>query len=466
MKKQDNKPKIDTLGKVPPQAIDVEMAILGTFILEPDSYSMNPISPELFYKDSHIKICEVIREMSKQGRAVDLLTVTQRLRETAILEEVGGPMYVTELCSMIVGGAHLSRHILILRDKHMRRELIRMSHELVNGSFDENTDLQDVVESAQSIFMKLLGDDDASIKSFDDVSIEIVDKMAENANDNIDSTGIPTGFKKFDEFAYGFQPSDLVIIGGESSHGKTTLAINIAKNAAKQGYPVAFYSMEMTSMQLISRVLAIESGISSKKILFQKLYREELMHVENNITKLSGLPIYIDDKSTSSVNKICASIRKMVLKYEVKEVVIDYLQLVSGDKSQGREEEVGQNARIFKNLAKELNIVIIALSQLSRAEDHIPSMKRLRSSGQIGEAADVVMLVWIPEVEGIIFLKKGDGSEINMIGKADIIIGKGRNVGTMNFTVNCNREINKMWDEYDSSIYQENIIESDPTDKF
>ena len=453
---KNHSPNTDTLGKIPPQAVEVEMAILGSFILEPESYLLNPVSPELFYLDKNSRICEIIRDMSRNGQTIDLLTVTQKLKEKNILESIGGPMYVTELCGGVASAAHLSHHILILRDKHLRRELIRMALELGAGSYDENTDLQDVVESAQAIFMKLLGDEEGSIKSFDDISTNIADKMAENSTDNIDSTGIPTGFKKFDEFAYGFQPSDLVVIGGESSHGKTTLAINIAKNAAKQGYPIAFYSMEMTSMQIIARVLAIESGISSKKILFQKLFRDELMHVENNISKLAGLPIYIDDKSTSSINKICASIRKMVLKYEVKEVVIDYLQLVSGDRSQGREEEVGQNARIFKNLAKELNIVIIALSQLSRAEDHIPTMKRLRSSGQIGEAADVVMLVWIPEVEGIMYIKKSDGTEVNMIGKSDIIIGKGRNVGTMNFTVNCNREINKMWDEvdYDSPLIE------------
>lgn len=437
---------LESTGKIPPQATDVEMAVLGAFMLEADAYLMNPISPEVFYKNEHQIICEVIQEMAKEQKQIDLLTVTRRIKDKEKLDEIGGPLYITQLTSHIATVAHLQHHILILKDKYLRREMIRMSAELQAGAFDESIDLSEVIELAQSIFMKLLGDETENVRSFTEVAKEVKETVIQNATSKIASTGIPTGFKKFDDFAHGMQPGDLVIIAGESSHGKTMLVTNISTNAAKFDYPCAIYSLEMSAKQLVSRIISSESGISSKDILFQRMPIEGVSHISNHILKLDGLPIYFDDRSTASVHKICASIRKMVMKFGVKLAVVDYLQLVSGDQKQGREEEVGQNARIFKNLAKELNIVMIVLSQLSNSESHIPTIGRLRASGQIKEAADIVMLVWIPEKEGINYVKHEDGSEEGMAGKAGIIIGKGRNTGTMDFSVNCDRRINRMWD--------------------
>lgn len=437
---------LESTGKIPPQAVDIEQAVLGSFMIESDAYLMNPISPEVFYKDEHRLICEVIQEMSREQKQIDLLTVTRRIHEKELLERVGGPVFITQLTSQIATAAHLQHHILILKDKYLRREMIRMSAELQSSAFDECTDLEEIIESAQAIFMKILGDETENIKSFTEVSKEVEETVIINSTSKIPSTGIPTGFKKFDDFAHGMQLGDLVIIAGESSHGKTMLATNKINNAAKLGYPCAVYSLEMSAKQLVSRMISIESGISSKDILFQRLPIESVQHISNHISKLNGLPVYFDDRSTASIHKICASVRKMVLKYGVQLVVVDYLQLVSGDQKQGREEEVGQNARIFKNLAKELNIVMIVLSQLSNSESHIPTIGRLRASGQIKEAADLVVLVWIPEKEGITFVKHENGAEENMTGKAGIIIGKGRNTGTMDFSVNCDRRINRMWD--------------------
>lgn len=437
---------LESSGKVPPQAIDIEQAILGSFMLEADAYLTNPVNPEMFYKYEHQKICEVIQQMTKESKRVDLLTVTRKLKDNGLLDEIGGPMYIIQLTNQIATVAHLQHHILILKDKYLRREMIRMSAELQSGAFDESVDLSEIIESAQGIFMKLLSDESENIKTFTQISDEISETIHKNSVSRITHTGILTGFRKFDEFAHGLQPGDLVIIAGESSHGKTMLATNIIAHAAKNGYPCDVHSLEMSSIQLVSRIISIDTGISAKDMLFQRMAVESITHINSHISKLSGLPIYFDDKSTASAPKICASIRKMVLKYGVKVAMIDYLQLVSGDTSQGREEEIGQNARMFKNLAKELNIVIILLSQFSNSESHIPSIGRLRGSGQIKEAADFVILVWIPEKEGIIFVKKEDGSEENMKGKAGIIIGKGRNTGTLDFSVNCSRDINKMWD--------------------
>lgn len=437
---------LESTGKIPPQAIDVEEAVLGSFMIESDAYLMNPVNPEIFYKDEHRKICTVIQEMAKDQKQIDLLTVTRKLNEKGFLEEIGGPLAVTQLTTRIATAAHIQHHILILKDKYLRREMIRMSAELQSGAFDESIDLGEIIESAQSIFMKLLSDENENIRSFTEVAKEVEETVVKNSIAQTTSTGTPSGFKKFDEFAHGMQPGDLVIIAGETSHGKTTLALNIINNAAQMGYSCNVRSLEMTSKLLVSRIIAIESGVSSKDILFQRLAIEGVQHISNHISKLAGLPIYFDDKSTASIHKICASVRKMVLKYGVGLVVVDYLQLVTGDHSQGREEEVGQNARILKNLAMELNIVVIALSQLNRSENHIPTLSRLRASGQIEEAADIAILVWIPEKEGITFVKHNDGVEENMTGKAGIIIAKGRNVGTMEFSVNSDRRINRMWD--------------------
>lgn len=443
-------------GKIPPQAIDVEMAVIGSFMTESDAYLLNPVQPELFYKEENQKICTTIQEMTKEGKKIDLLTVTIRLKEKEILDQVGGPVYITQCLSNVASVANITHWILILKDKYLRREMIRMSSELQQSAYDENTELEEIIESAQAIFMKLLSDETESIKSFSEVALTISETMTNNANDQTESTGIPTGFKKFDEFAHGMQPGDLVVIAGESSHGKTMLATNIINYAAKQGYPCDVHSLEMSAKQLVSRILSIESGISAKDMLFQKLGTESIMQVEKHISKLDGLPIYFDDKSTASSQKICASIRKMVIKYGVKVVMIDYLQLVSGDSKQGREEEIGQNTRIFKNIAKELDIVVILLSQFSNSESHVPTIGRLRGSGQIKEAADIVFMVWIPEKEGFAFIKDENlGGEIDMRGKAQVIMGKGRNTGTMDFIVNCHKEINKMWDNTEFTESQE-----------
>ena len=433
-------------GKVPPQCSEVEEAILGSFMLESEAYLLNPVNPEIFYKEEHQKICATIQEMSKAGKKIDLLTVTSKLREKDILEFVGGPLFITQLTSRVASVAHLDHHILILKDKYLRREMIRMSTQLQAEAYDENIDLAEIIESAQEIFMKLLSDETENIKTFSEVAVEISDTMAQNTKDQTETTGILTGYKKFDEFAYGFQPGDLVVIAGESSHGKTMLATNIVNYAAKCNYPVDFHSLEMSTKQLVARILSIESGISAKDMLFRKMYKEMIVQVESKITKLDGLPIYFDDKSSQSAVKISASIRKMVLKFGVKIAVVDYLQLVDGDKSGTDEKEIGQNARMFKNLAKELNIVIILLSQFSNSESHVPHAGRLRGSGQIKEAADFVILVWIPEKEGILTVKREDGTEDDMRGKAGIIVAKGRNVGTMSFNVECYKDINKMCD--------------------
>lgn len=436
---------LEMYGKIPPQATDVEEAVLGSFMIESDAYLMNPILPEVFYKEEHRKICTAIQSMAKDQKQIDLLTVTRKLKDEGILDEVGGPLYITQLTSQIATAAHLPHHVLILKDKYLRREMIRMSAELQTGAFDESIDLEEIIESAQSIFMKLLGDEMESVRSFTEIAEDVSQTMQHNSTGKI-QTGIMTGYRKFDQFTHGFQPGDLVVIAGESSHGKTMLATNIINHAAKNNYPCDVHSLEMTSKQLVSRIVSIESGIPAKDMLFQRLAPEAIIHINSHISQMAGLPIYFDDKSTASVQKICASIRKMVLKYGVKLAVVDYLQLVSGDQKQGREEELGQNARIFKNLAKELNIVMIVLSQFSNSESHVPNIGRLRGSGQIKEAADFVIMVWIPEKEGIMWVKREDGTEENMAGKAGIIVGKGRNTGTMDFTVNCQKEINRMWD--------------------
>lgn len=367
------------------------------------------------------------------------------------LEAVGGPLFITQCTSKVASVANIEKHIFILRDKYLRRELIRLSHQLIKGAYDESIDLTDVIEAGQRVFMTALNYETGTMRRFSDVATDLLDRMYALA-DGKPAPCVKTGFDKFDEFANGFQFSDLVIIGGETSHGKTTLAINLARNIARNDIPVAFYSLEMTSLQLVSRIVASVSGIDSKTLMNKPLFREEFLQAEGSISKIMDIPIFFDESSTSSLNTITSSIRRMVLKFGIKVVFVDYLQLVKGDSSAGREEEVGNVARVLKNVAKELDIVVIVLSQLKRAEDPVPTMRRLRASGQIEEAADVVMLVWIPELVGYANLTDSNGREINMKDKADVIIGKGRNIGTMNFTVSINRRINLMTNEQQESF--------------
>lgn len=433
---------IETVGKPPPQAVDVEKIVLGNYIQQPGSYSLNPFAPEKFYLDQHQKICTIISEMSKTHQKIDLVTVCQKLKEKNLLDEIGGMSFVSDIFFQSTGSHHMEYYLLLLEEKYLRRELIRLSIEMQQSAYDEAQDLEVAIQEAQAIFMRLLNFDESMVKNFTEESVKIMDTMHHNASDEVVATGIPIGIQKLDEFTFGMQPTDLVLIAGESSHGKTTLALHAVINAAKQGYSIAVYSLEMTSSQLTGRILGIESGISSKKILFTKLAREEIIHVENHVQKLSGLPIYFDEKSNNNIQSICTSIRRMVLKYGIRLVVVDYLQLVNGDKSQGREEEVGQNARMFKNIAKELNIVVIVLSQLANNESHVPSVSRLRASGQIKEAADSIYLIWIPEIENIYTIEDAKSKVITQTaGKAEIIIGKGRNTGTAKTFVKLEKEI-------------------------
>lgn len=431
-------------GKIPPQAIELEEAVLGALMLERDSYLViaEIIGTESFYKEEHQKIFNVIKYLSDNGKPIDLLIVTRELMNRGDLEMIGGPMTITELTSRVASAAHIEFHARIIAQKFMQRELIRICSEVQTKAYDDTIDVDDIMSFLDSQILSMRGcasSQNLSIKN----GIEDIKKMMLKNIDSQDSSGLKTGLDYFDRFSGGLQKTDLVIIAGDSSQGKTSLALTIAKNATlNHGAITAMYSLEMSKMQLISRLISQETGISSKRIINYTIKKDELDKIDEASAKLSNMNMYFDEKSTSSISNICSSLRNLKLKYNINLAIIDYLQLVNSDlKGKTDESQIADITRRLKNVAKDLDICIIALSQFSRPTNGNikPSKGRLRGSGQIEEAADIVMTVWRPETFNIPTIKIAN-EDVKSAGIAECRIEKGRNIGTCSFFLRFNKE--------------------------
>ncbi len=423
------------LGKKPPQAVDLEEAVLGAVMLEKFAIVniQNLLKPESFYKDSHQKIYRAVQDLSTRHEPIDLLTVSEELKKRNELDEIGGPYYLSQLTLKVGSAAHVEYHAKIIAQKYIQRELIGISSEIQRDSFDDAIEVDKLLDSAQQkIFELAEGNIRSETKHVSYIVSEAIKEIetAQLRDDGL--SGTPSGFSALDKMTLGFQPSDLLIIAARPSMGKTAFVLSMARNmAVEHKVPVAFFSLEMSSIQLVKRLLTGETGISSDKIRGgQKLEAHEWTQLETKLRNLVEAPLYIDDTPALSIFEFRAKARRLHLQHGIKAIIIDYLQLMTGppDLRGLREQEVSAISRSLKAIAKELNIPIIALSQLNRSVEtrggnKRPQLSDLRESGAIEQDADLVLFIHRPEYYGMTEDEMGN----SLRGIAEIIIAKHRN---------------------------------------
>jgi replicative DNA helicase len=425
--------QLPDLGKVPPQAIDMEEAVLGAIMLEKEAVItvLDILKPESFYKDSHKKIFKAISDLSLREYPVDLYTVTEELRNHNELESVGGPVYLTQLTSKVVSAANVDYHSRIVAQKYIQRELIRVSTEIQTRSFDDSIDVTDLLDfSENALFQVAEGNIKREVAPINAIIKEAIKEIEEAGKREDALVGIPSGFTKLDRLTSGWQKSELIIIAARPSMGKTALALSMARNMAiDHGKKVAIFSCEMSSIQLVNRLIIAETDIPGDKIRNGRLSEEEWKQLDSRIKKLVQAPIFIDDTPAISIFELRAKCRRLMAQHKLDIVIMDYLQLMTGPENAGsREQEVSNISRSLKSIAKELNVPIIALSQLNRSVEMRGGTKRpllsdLRESGAIEQDADMVVFIHRQETFGIPAFDDGSSTK----GIAEIILAKNRN---------------------------------------
>lgn len=422
------------LGKIPPQALDLEEAVLGALMLEKEAVVtiLDVLKPESFYKESHQKIFQAIVNLSTKLDPIDLLTVTEELRNLGLLDEVGGPVYLAQLSSKVGSAAHLDYHAKIVAQKYIQRELIRVSSEIQTRAFDDSIDVDDLLDYSEMELFKVA---EGNIKSETEIISRVVNealKRLDEASKREDGlSGVPSGFTQLDRLTSGWQPSDLVIVAARPSMGKTAFVLSMARNmSVEYNVPIVFFSLEMSSIQLVNRLLVSETELSHDKIRNGKLSPTEWTQLTSKIANLKESRIFIDDTPALSIFELRAKCRRLKAQHDIGAIIIDYLQLMTGpNETKGnREQEVSSISRSLKAIAKELNVPIIALSQLNRSVEtrggnKRPMLSDLRESGAIEQDADMVLFIHRPEYYG--FNEDEEGN--SLIGLAEIIVAKHRN---------------------------------------
>ena len=460
-KKQGQRKNDLSFGQIQPQAPEVEKAVLGALMIDKDAYVVvcETLKPQSFYETRHQKIYEAIERLSINEKPIDVLTVTEQLAKDGTLEEVGGGAYVAELSSKVATSANIVFHANIIAEKYLSRQLINYTNTIGAKAFDETLDVKDVIMEAERILFEIaqtnMKKDYTSIKTLVGMSAKTMMKNSENKGD---VSGISTGYYRLDHLTSGWQNSDLVIIAGRPAMGKTAFALSMAKNiAADQNIPMAFFSLEMSGEQLSNRLISNVCEIEGRKILNGQLDRAEWDRFDKRINNLMEAPLYIDDTPGLSVFELKTKAHRLVRERGVKLIMIDYLQLMnaSGIRFNSRQEEVAKISQSLKELAKDLNIPIIALSQLNRgvegrdgAEGKRPLLSDLRESGAIEQDADMVMFVHRPEYYHIYQGSNGEDYR----GKAEIIIAKHRKGATDIALLNFRGEYTRFENPEDSSF--------------
>lgn len=453
---------IDTsFGHLQPQAIDIEKVVLGALMIDKDAFTVvsEIIKPETFYEARHQKIYEAVQSLNLQEKPVDIMTVTEELRHKGTLEEVGGPSYIVELSSQVASSAHIEYHAHILAQKFLARQLIQFASMIETDAFDETVDVDDLMQKAEGalfeISQKNMLQDYVQIDTIVDQAHQL---LLQAANREGGLTGVPSGFRKLDDITAGWQPSDLIIIAGRPAMGKTSFALSIAKNiAVDYRKPIAFFSLEMNNVQLVNRLISNVCSIPGNKILNGQLTPDEWERFDSNIRKMQGAPIYVDDTPGLSIFELRTKARRLVREHNIEVLMIDYLQLMNanGMRFNSRQEEVSTISRSLKSLAKELNIPVLALSQLSRAveqregvEGKRPQLSDLRESGAIEQDADMVLFVHRPEYYHILQDEKGN----DLHGMAQIIIAKHRKGATGDVLLNFRGEYTRFANPEDAKF--------------
>ncbi len=428
-------------GKIPPQAIDLEEVVLGAMMIDKKGVDevIDILSPDAFYKDAHKHIFEAIFKLFENSEPVDLLTVSSQLKKDAKLDSVGGDFYLISLTQRVSSSAHIEFHARIILQKFIQRSLIKISNEIIEEAYDETKDVFDLLDNAEAkLYEVTQGNVKKSTETAQSLVIQAKKKIEEISNKE-GLSGIPSGFTKLDKLTSGWQPSDLIIVAARPGMGKTALTLTMARNiAVNSNIPVAFFSLEMSSVQLITRLISSETGLSSEKLRTGKLEKHEWEQLNVKVKTLEKAPLFIDDTPSLSIFDLRAKARRLASQYGIKMIVIDYLQLMTAGGSQkggNREQEISTISRNLKALAKELSLPVIALSQLSRAVETRGGSKRpllsdLRESGAIEQDADIVSFIYRPEYYKI---EEWDDDERSPTeGQGEFIVAKHRNGGLDN----------------------------------
>jgi replicative DNA helicase len=432
-------------GKVPPQAKDLEEAVLGAIMLEKNAFDavIEILKPECFYVEAHQRIFKAMQSLANKSQPIDILTVAEELRFKEELEMVGGPYYVTKLTNAVVSSAHIEAHARIILQKFIQRELIRISGEIIGDAYEDSADVFDLLDDAESKLFEITNNHlRKNFDTIDSVLVKTIQRIEDLRHKNEDVTGVPSGYAALDRVTYGWQNTDLIILAARPAVGKTAFALNLARNAVMhptKPTPVALFSLEMSAGQLVQRILSAESEIWLEKIARGKLEEHEMKQLyARGIQRLAQAPLYIDDTPALNIFELRAKCRRLKNKHNIGMVIIDYLQLMSGtsenNRNGNREQEISNISRNLKALSKELNIPIIALSQLSRAVEQrgakegsrIPQLSDLRESGAIEQDADMVMFLYRPEYYDVTTNADGENTK----GLTEVKIAKHRN-GTL-----------------------------------
>ena len=425
-------------GKLPPQVLELEEAVLGAMMIDKKGVDevIDILQPDAFYKESHKHIFEAIFQLFTDSQPIDLLTVSAQLKKNGKLELAGGDFNLIQLTQKISSSAHIEFHSRIILQKYIQRSLIKISSEIIEESYDEATDVFDLLDKAESkLYEVTQGNIKRSSETAQSLVIQAKKRIEEIANKE-GMSGIATGFHKLDKITSGWQPSDLIIIAARPGMGKTAFVLSMARNIAIDlGQPVALFSLEMSSVQLITRLISSETGLASEKLRTGKLEKHEWEQLSIKVKNLEKAPLFIDDTPSLSIFDLRAKSRRLASQHGIKLIIVDYLQLMTAGGNNGkgignREQEISTISRNLKALAKELSIPVIALSQLSRAVETRGSSKRpllsdLRESGAIEQDADIVSFIYRPEYYK---LDEWDDDEHSPTeGQAEFIIAKHRN---------------------------------------
>ena len=419
-------------GRVPPQAVDVEMAVLGAMLLEKGAIAkvIEILDDSSFYKPAHQRIFAAMIALFERSEPVDLITLIEELRRRAELENVGGEYYLTELTTRVTTAANVEYHAHIVLEKALMRQLIASSSEVASRAYSDTEDALDLLDEAEQKVFQI--SEQRMKKSFVSMNTAVHStmEMLESIHGKHSGvTGVPSGFTELDNYTGGFQKSDLIIVAGRPSQGKTALVLSISRNAAiLHDIPIGFFSLEMSSQQLVLRLICAEARVDAHSVRTGRLPEDEWRKLSTSVGKLYKAKIFIDDTPALTALEIRAKARRLKAEHNVGLIIVDYLQLMQGPKNvQSREQEISTISRSLKALAKELNIPVVALSQLNRAVetrgDKRPVLADLRESGAIEQDADVVVFVHRPEMFGIMTDENNEPTE----GMAELIIGKQRN---------------------------------------
>ncbi len=445
-RKQRRKSTLDlgtmVYGKVPPQAKDLEEAVLGAIMLEKTAFDtvVEILKPECFYVEAHQRIYSAMQSLSNKSQPIDILTVAEELRFKEELEIIGGAYYVTKLTNAVVSAANIEAHSRIILQKFIQRELIRISGEIIGDAYEDSTDVFDLLDDAETKLFEITNNHlRKNFDTIDSVLVKTIQRIEDLRHKNEDVTGIPSGFPSLDRVTYGWQQTDLIILAARPAVGKTAFALNLARNAvmsASKKTPVALFSLEMSAGQLVQRILSAQSEIWLEKIARGKLEEHEMKQLyARGIQELAQAPLFIDDTPALNIFELRAKCRRLKNKHDIGLIIIDYLQLMSGtgeNRSSNREQEISNISRNLKALAKELSVPIIALSQLSRAVEtrsagkdgnKMPQLSDLRESGAIEQDADMVMFLYRPEYYDITTDAMGESNK----GETHVRIAKHRN---------------------------------------